>query len=136
MGLSSYQLSTWSKNSVEACTSWKTWSETLGKVNNSWVNYATSLLIALCLAVTASVLTVYLTSSESVQSSKDQLVVSVPETATSNMDSASKEERLYHPPPRKTMYFAAGSGTFAMPSERRQLYSTIALPYRFRHPRD
>ena len=129
-------IATWAKNPTEDCENWQTWSEVLAnRSTDLWgLDYIIFILIALFFSFIAAVMTVYLTSSESVFSSKDappalsftdsptgaspSLVANMfPSYGT--MGHSKPQSRLVHPtvvpslllkPKRRNMYFAAGSG--------------------------
>jgi chloride channel 3/4/5 len=113
----------------EDCSDWRTWGEVWSGSNKGgeggsgdlWaVDYIAFVVIALLFAVTSSLMTLYLSSSTSVFSSKDSPSVphpgfspdfSHPGPVASGTDyGTTAEEKPLPVRPRKTMYFAAGSG--------------------------
>lgn len=87
-------ISAWRRKDEE-CEAWRSWQDVFSASSFS-VEFVCYTLIAVALAVLASIMTVYLTSSDSVFSSKDAV------------DQSVRHEKAA--PARKTMYFAAGSG--------------------------
>ncbi|KAI5476133.1 voltage-gated chloride channel [Pseudohyphozyma bogoriensis] len=117
----------------ETCAAWRTWGEVWSgsKAGNTdgdvWpVDLVAFIVLALGMATLASTLTIYLSSSTSVYSSKDSPSVPhpgfSPDFPTAPMSSSihsqygatstgvDDEEKLPPPRARRTMYFASGSG--------------------------
>lgn len=82
----------------DLCTDWRTWAEILnGSVakDSFIVDYLSQIVIGLCFAFISTLLTVYVSSSANVVSSKDGGILKLPDTKNIH---------------RKVAYYAAGSG--------------------------
>lgn len=129
----SHHLSGWSKHEGSACPDWRTWSEIFagskaGQGDSYWVDYAAVVVLAVrsiptsnvthlvkqvIFATFSSLMTVYLTSSESVNSAKDRVESfdSEPSSpSSSQFPTKSAEDEKATQPPRAVMYYAGGSG--------------------------
>ena len=106
----SSMLSTWRATETEDCPNWRTWSEALAgsPLDRFSVDFVAYVVIAVGFATLASVMTVYLTSSDHVYSSKDAVDPFGLGAAASKTGEPIEEKA--HAPPRKTLYYAAGSG--------------------------
>ncbi|KAG7098607.1 hypothetical protein E1B28_000530 [Marasmius oreades] len=94
-----------SKATQDVCLSWRTWSEVLkrkdGEAGSEFLEYISYTAIALTLALTSCLLTIYLTNSTTFVTRKESGVLS-PEFDPSTPNGAA--------PRRKVMFYAAGSG--------------------------
>ncbi|GAA5922545.1 chloride channel protein [Sporobolomyces koalae] len=137
-GLGSFVLQGWSvRQATDECDAWKTWAQVWqertrqGPRAGELFEYAFYIFLAVLFSTTASALTIYFTSSTSVYSSKDSPTAPTPaplapvtaksygSTMLSKSSGGSRSVEVPEPGeelgiprsrPRKTLYFAAGSG--------------------------
>lgn len=106
----SSMLSTWRATEVAECAHWRTWSEALAgsPLDRFSLDFVAYIVIAVGFGTLASVLTVYLTSSDLVYSSKDAV-----DPFGLGQEELKTDEVMQEKPmtaPRKTLFYAAGSG--------------------------
>lgn len=95
--------SNWHSNK-DACEDWETWSEFFEGHDIFFGDYALAIILSLFFATVSAIITVYLSASTHIDSSKDVSASALVEREDL------QEEKQPQQSPSKVMYFASGSG--------------------------